>query len=90
MAAQPTRKAFGRTLSDFNRLSKTERDLIAHCRIGEPLIIGTGTRPEIIRFLFLGGDVQIAFAWIKGDWNISSCSCTLSYGLHSTIHIARY
>lgn len=95
MATKPTRKAFGHSLSDFPKLSKVEYDLIEHCRIGKPLEIGDGTRPEkptiknkirpeLIRFLLLGGDaqnpihengVQLAGAWIEGDWNIWSCIC---------------
>jgi hypothetical protein len=67
MATKPMRKAFGRSLSDFPKLSKVEKKLVACCARGEMLVIGDGTRPDaptlankirpgLIRFLMLGGD----------------------------------
>ncbi len=62
-------KAHGRSLGDFPNLSAIEKSLIASCRIGVPLLISDGTRPEkstdvntiragLIRFLLLGGDAE--------------------------------
>jgi hypothetical protein len=64
-SSRPTR-AFGRSLSDFPKLTTAEKELLAACREGRMVNFG-GERPEkptdantirpgLIRFLLLGGD----------------------------------
>ena len=90
-----TGKAFGESLSDFPDLTEAERKLIDACRTGKPCNfdeeapeIGTEAntiRPELIRFLLLGGDektpvhptgVRLRGAWIGGDLDLVSCHCS--------------
>ncbi len=99
--ARKTGKAFGERLSDFPRLTKAEQKLIKHCRIGKLCELGdrvpanrtaaNAIRPELIRFLALGGDddapvhpkgVQLQGAWIGGDLDLESCHCPRPLWLH--------
>lgn len=63
------KRAFGRSLADFPRLSDAEKDLVACCARGEDCLLNDGSRPniattantiraELIRFLALGGDAE--------------------------------
>ena len=77
------KRPFGRSLSDFGRLSAAERKLLEACRVGEFAVLGTGHRPDqqtpentvrpgLIRFLALGGDEQAPAhekgVQLKGAW----------------------
>src|ERR1044072_1269211 len=64
--ASAPRRACGRSLADFGRLSATERKLLDCCRRGTIMEIGDETptegttansiRASLVRFLALGGD----------------------------------
>jgi hypothetical protein len=77
------KRAFGRSLTDFENLSEAEKKLIDCAARGEMCVLGESVpaaptienlvRPELIRFLALGGDedapvhekgVQLKGAWI--------------------------
>jgi len=81
--AGPRKRPFGRSLEDFENLSEAEKKLIACAARGEVCKLGEAVpkdptldniiRPELIRFLALGGDdtapvhekgVQLRGAWI--------------------------
>jgi hypothetical protein len=66
--AKLPKRAFGRSLSDFGKLSAAEKRLVACCARGEACVLGD-ERPEeatvantiragLIRFLALGGDAE--------------------------------
>ncbi|PPD02503.1 MAG: hypothetical protein CTY36_09110 [Methylocystis sp.] len=64
--ASKPKRPFGRSLTDFENLSEAEKKLIDCVARGEPCVLGdevpdtptraTAIRPELIRFLALGGD----------------------------------
>lgn len=77
------KRAFGRSLSDFPKLSDAEQQLVACCAQGEICGLGDGSRPEaatdantiraeLIRFLALGGDathpVHEEGVMLRGGW----------------------
>ena len=81
-AAKP-KKAFGRSLTDFGKLSVPEKKLIEACGLGRVCRLGDGKRPEkakkgnmiragLIRFLALGGDDEAPVhengIWLRGAY----------------------
>lgn len=88
------KKALGESLEDFQPLSKAERQLLAAGREGYLCELGdevpeakrsdNAIRPDLIRFLALGGDDQapvhplgvlLLGAWIDGDIDLDYCTC---------------